>query len=110
MFIKTQIYLWNFTGAVNTAKVLIKNGAEVNSTNINAISSIHLAARNGIVSLVYLTKCYLYFTHFVCVNFEILGKTNMVQLLIDHNANVNAKRVDEQTPLHLAAFEGMYIK
>lgn len=66
---------------MNVAKVSLENGAEVNLQNRLGVLPIHLAAEYGF--------------------------KNLVKLLIEHQADINAKGgSDGDSPLHIASVEG----
>ena len=41
---------------------------------------------------------------------KYIGNTEEARILIEHGAEVNAKAINEQTPLHLAAQRGILLK
>lgn len=40
---------------------------------------------------------------------EYVGNLEVVRVLIEHGAEVNAKLLDEKTPLHFAAMNGIFL-
>ncbi|KLU85305.1 hypothetical protein MAPG_04333 [Magnaporthiopsis poae ATCC 64411] len=83
-------------------KVLIEHGANVNATNIEGKTPLHVHDNPDIIALL----C----NHGADVNVEdIRGKTplhvhdnpDIIALLCDHDADVNAKDAKDETPLHV---------
>jgi uncharacterized protein len=72
-----------FFGHADVAELLVNRGAPVNSPSRNAmrVMPLHSAIANQ--------------------------RTKIVQLLLDHGADVNAAQADDFTPLHEAAQNGM---
>lgn len=87
------------------ARILIENGTDVNAKEKTRFTPLHLAALNGnCLSFYFLKKKTLPF------NFNLFtGHVEVVGLLIEKGAEVNAKDLDEYTPLHLAAHYGNYL-
>ena len=67
------------TGQMETAKLLIKNGADVNAKGNTGVTALHEASN---------------------------GQREMVKLLIKNRANVNAKNDNGNTSLHRASAKG----
>lgn len=52
--------------------------------------------------ILFYVTCFLFF-----VFIWFLGEANMMQILIDHNADFNSQDYEDNTPLHLATAGGL---
>lgn len=88
---------------------MIENGADVNFRSDKGILPIHWAALLGNAGLnAWFSLDLVYAFMFSLIIHSKKGRTNIVKLLIDHNADINAKKGDDGfTPLHLAAANGL---
>lgn len=93
-----------FQGHEYVVRSLIELGATVNAEDKTKQTPLHLAAYNG--------KSFRHLTHwtfpFSIKKFPIvyLGHGNVVRLLIQLGAKVDAEDENRATPLHKAAFKG----
>ena len=110
----TPLHLASFKGHVDTIKLLIDNGADINCVNDSKQNVMHLAVQgNATNSLVYFyLKYHISINvmdengstaiHLACFN----GSENCVQFLLSWNCNLNLQDVEGYTPLHLAVLSG----
>lgn len=88
-----------FLGNEDIVKVLIEHGANVNGMDNEENTPLHHAALNGMqkrnISTYVLKSEILH-----------LGHAKVANILIAYGANVNAKDIDDDTPLHRAASYG----
>lgn len=95
-------------GHENIVKLFIENGANVNVKDRIGYTPLHLSIQFGITSLDIRIK---WIFPIIKVNRgSILGndKVEIPKLLIESNADVNAKCQDGETPLHFAAIYGEF--
>ena len=95
---------------VETVRLLVDHGADVNALDCTQSTPLHLASLQGVLEAVQILM-----KHGADVNAQnetnstplhgasLLGDVQIVQLLIDHGADVNAKDWNQQTPLHFAS-------
>ena len=103
-------YLDRFKIIVETVRLLVDHGADVNALYYSHSTPLHLASSQGILEAVQIL-----IKHGADVNAQnetnltplhlasLLGDIQIVQLLIDHGADVTAKDWNDQTPLHFAS-------
>lgn len=75
-----MIIIFVVTGKADTVKLLIDNGAKVNTRNNQGFTPLHRAAQQR--------------------------SPDAAQVLIENGADVNAENIQRDTPLHWAAFYG----
>lgn len=97
-------------GRENIVEILLSNGADMNVHNRWGSTAIHNAVRNGHKNIVEIfiawgfdvraTEAELVFTA------AAAGKSNVLPLLHEHGAEIDAKAKNEYTPLHIAVLMG----
>jgi len=93
-------------------KILIKNGADVNSKDFNGLTPLdHIAESSGSSVLAQILidhKADVNVKHNGCMTplhkATIYGKIDCMKILIDNVSDIDAKDDDNQTPLHKAAY------
>ena len=95
---------------VETVRLLVDRGAEVNAPDYSHSTPLHLASLQG-----FLEAVQILIKHGADVNPQnetnltplhwasLMGDVQIVQLLIDRGADVTAKDWNDQTPLHFAS-------
>ena len=95
---------------VETVRLLVDHGADVNALDCSHSTPLHLASLRGVLEVVQIL-----IKHGADVNAQnetnstplhrasLLGDIQIVQLLIGHGADVTAKDWKHQTPLHYAS-------
>ena len=95
---------------VETVRLLVDHGADVNALDYSHSTPLHLASSQGVLEAVQIL-----IKHGADVNAQnetnltplhrasLLGDVQIVQLLIDHGADVTAKDWNHKTPLHFAS-------
>ena len=95
---------------VETVRLLVDHGADVNALDCSHSTPLHLASLQGVLDAVQIL-----IKHGADVNARnetnltplhgasLLGDVQIVQLLIDHGADVTAKDWNDQMPLHFAS-------
>ena len=95
---------------VETVRLLVDHGADVNALDCSLSTPLHLASLQGVLDAVQIL-----IKHGADVNARnetnftplhgasLLGDVQIVQLLIDHGADVTAKDWNDQMPLHFAS-------
>eukprot|EP00299_Pterocystis_sp_00344_P007748 c2656_g1_i1.p1 GENE.c2656_g1_i1~~c2656_g1_i1.p1 ORF type:complete len:330 (+),score=56.55 c2656_g1_i1:49-1038(+) len=100
-------------GHTNIVALLLKNGAQVNSTGQNGITALHLCAHKGFVQSSQMLL--LFSANINAVDREgctplhyaaIWGQTPVVEVLIQRGAIVSIQNNDGWTPLHYASRHG----
>ena len=107
---RNDYYLDRSKIIVETVRLLVDYGADVNALDCSHSTPLHLASLRGVLEAVqFLIK------HGADVNAQnetnstplhgasLLRDVQIVQLLIDHGADVTAKDWNHQTPLHFAS-------
>lgn len=84
-------------GRGKCSKFLIENGADVNCSDIKKRTPLHLAAQNSNC----LNVCTEVKTTFF-IHIHISDNMNVTEILIENDANINAKDIDGNTPLQTA--------
>lgn len=102
-------YSLSNAGLDETTELIVENGANVNSTDQDGWSALHVTAllRKFVFSLLQLgirrntgtswINCYFLF---------IDDKVEIIKLLRKHGANINIQNSENSTPLHYAALRG----
>ena len=95
---------------VETVRLLVDHGADVNALDCSHSTPLHLASLQGVLDAVQIL-----IKHGADVNARnetnltplhgasLLGDVQIVQLLIDHGADVTTKDWNDQMPLHFAS-------
>lgn len=78
---RTPLYYASFIGESEAVQLLVESGADINATDENKITCLHLFANRG-------------------------TEPETVQYLIEHGAYVDARDAYERTSMHLAAILG----
>ena len=91
-------------GNENIAKILIEYNADVNATQIDEWTPLHIAVWNGKCPKCCIQTTTILESRFIC----IAGHVNIVEFIIKRGTNVNARQIEKKTPLHMAAEKGNY--
>ena len=107
---KTPLIIAVGNSYLETAKILIENGADVNSVDFEGWSALSYAVNNGDIEI-----AKLLLTNKAKINDELLlaikspiveSRIDMMKLLIDNGANINYADENEFTPLNTAIETG----
>ena len=107
---KTPLIIAVGNSYFETAKILIENGADVNSVDFEGWSALSYAVNNGDIEI-----AKLLLTNKAKINDELLlaikspiveSRIDMMKLLIDNGANINYADENEFTPLNIAIETG----
>jgi ankyrin repeat protein len=115
--------LWHAVhqGDEELVQLLLNSSSDINARDIEGVTLLHLLIRQENVSLVQKMLSHLCCDHLIAmagVNYDInteppplclatsQGSEDIVQLLLDHDWNVNEMDAEGRTPLHLAAENG----
>lgn len=99
------IWIFHHLGEASVGKILIENGAEVNARDNDNETPLHFCAGEG--SRIYSDFYIWIFLWKIDWTYNIFqGNDDMVKLLIENGAFVNARDVDEQTPIFWSAEDG----
>jgi ankyrin repeat protein len=113
---RTPLHLAAYHGDTGAAELLLANKAEVNVTDNNGSTPLHMTAKlkwhgnKGVAELLLANKAEVNVTdnnghtplHWAAAN----GHKDVVELLLSNKADVNAKDKDDHTPLHYATTRG----
>lgn len=95
----SDIHIFN-SGKAEVIETLLKYGVNVNIKRNDGRTPLHTAVQNGNnnyfqFDLRCISACPIWCTH-------VLGEEKIVKLLLKNGANVNIKKNDGKTPLHMA--------
>ena len=104
-----------YRGHLSIARILIENGAEVNSPDADGSTPLHVAAQNGHSELVGLLLSFNADVNATksghsppLVIASRKGNLEVIRLLLDHGANVNVHDDKSSTPLHITSGNGQF--
>lgn len=107
---KTPLIIAVGNSYIDTAKILIENGADVNSVDIEGWSALSYAVNNGdieIAKLLLENKAKIKDELLIAIKSPIVeSRINMMKLLIDNKANINYTDENGFTPLNIAIESG----
>lgn len=107
---KTPLIIAVGNSYIDTAKILIENGADVNSVNFEGWSALSYAVNNGdieIAKLLLTNKAKIKGALLLAIKSPIAeSRIDMIKLLIDNKANINYADDDGFTPLNIAIESG----
>ena len=107
---KTSLIIAVGNSYIDTAKILIENGANINAVDIEGWSALSYAVNNGdieIAKLLLTNKAKIKDELFIAIKSPIVESSiNIMKLLIDNKANINYTDEDEFTPLNIAIESG----
>lgn len=107
---KTPLIIAVGNSYIDTAKILIENGANINAVDIEGWSALSYAVNNGdieIAKLLLENKAKIKGELLLAIKSPIAeSRINMIKLLIDNKANINYADEDEFTPLNIAIESG----
>ncbi|KAI0280253.1 hypothetical protein BC826DRAFT_963212 [Russula brevipes] len=100
-------------GHLDTARVLLDHGADVNLGNQNGKPPLVTAYRRGNLECMRLLLEHganpdVQYDHYGSISHDAAstGNAELAQILLDHGADINAQNVDHKTPLYEAAESG----
>lgn len=100
--IGSTVIIIAFSGSINDVRQALKNGANVNFTNYRNETALHMASSQGRMIIIIDIKWIFDWNQES--NFPYFsGAVDIVELLIQHKAAVNAHNINKETPLHIAA-------
>lgn len=99
---KNSIWINFFVGNGNIVKTLIKNGTNTNYTDSDGDSALMKVAAQGKMSWKTVKPPCAFWKS----QFNVTGNINMMKLLIENDADVNAVNNDNQSALIKAIAEG----
>lgn len=103
---KTPLIIAVGNSYIDTAKILIENGADVNAIDFEGWSALSYAVNNGdieIAKLLLTNKAKIKDELLIAIKSPIVeSRINIIKLLIDNKANINYTDEDEFTPLNIA--------
>ena len=111
----TAILFASYRGNIDTIKILIENGADIYSTNIQGLNVVHMASQgNQPSSIVYFKEKFNFdlmsldgvgstALHWACYT----GSEDAFNFLLSYNVNINSQDNEGLTPLHLAIISGI---
>ncbi|KAK3426428.1 hypothetical protein EUGRSUZ_F02882 [Eucalyptus grandis] len=95
-----------FHGDLHQLKSLVRAGADLNKTDYDGRSPLHLAAARGYEDIVFFLV-----QEGVDVNTKAVarGDSDFLKRILANGIDPNSKDYDHRTPLHVAASEGLYL-
>lgn len=107
---KTPLIIAVGNSYIDTAKILIENGADVNSVDFEGWSALSYAVNNGdieIAKLLLENKAKIKDELLIAIKSPIVeSRINMMKLLIDNKANINYTDENGFNPLNIAIESG----
>lgn len=107
---KTPLIIAVGNSYIDTAKILIENGADVNAVDIEGWSALSYAVNNGdieIAKLLLENKAKIKDELLIAIKSPIVeSRINMMKLLIDNKANINYTDENGFNPLNIAIESG----
>lgn len=107
---KTPLIIAVGNSYIDTAKILIENGADVNAVDIEGWSALSYAVNNGdieIAKLLLENKAKIKGELLIAIKSPIVeSRINMMKLLIDNKANINYTDENGFNPLNIAIESG----
>lgn len=107
---KTPLIIAVGNSYIDTAKILIENGADVNSVDFEGWSALSYAVNNGdieIAKLLLTNKAKIKGELLLAIKSPIVeSRIDMMKLLIDNKANINYADEDGFNPLNIAIESG----
>lgn len=107
---KTPLIIAVGNSYIDTAKILIENGADVNSVDIEGWSALSYAVNNGdieIAKLLLENKAKIKDELLIAIKSPIVeSRINIMKLLIDNKANINYTDENGFSPLNIAIESG----
>lgn len=107
---KTPLIIAVGNSYIDTAKILIENGANINAVDIEGWSALSYAVNNGdieIAKLLLTNKAKIKGELLLAIKSPIAeSRIDMIKLLIDNKANINYADDDGFTPLNIAIETG----
>lgn len=107
---KTPLIIAVGNSYIDTAKILIENGANINAVDIEGWSALSYAVNNGDIEsakLLLENKAKIKDELLIAIKSPIVeSRINIMKLLIDNKANINYADEDEFTPLNIAIESG----
>ena len=95
-------------GRKNVVEALLANGADMNMHNRWGSTAMHNAVRNGHKDIAEIFIAWGFDVRTTGAELAFIaaaaGKSNILQLLHEHGAEIDAKAKNEYTPLHIAVF------
>lgn len=107
---KTPLIIAVGNSYIDTAKILIENGANINAVDIEGLSALSYAVNNGdieIAKLLLENKAKIKDELLIAIKSPIVeSRINIMKLLIDNKANINYTDEDGFNPLNIAIESG----
>ena len=107
---KTPLIIAVGNSYIDTAKILIENGANINAVDFEGWSALSYAVNNGdieIAKLLLENKAKIKDELLIAIKSPIVeSRINIMKLLIDNKANINYTDEDGFTPLNIAIESG----
>ena len=107
---KTPLIIAVGNSYIDTAKILIENGANINAVDIEGWSALSYAINNGdieIAKLLLTNKAKIKDELLIAIKSPIVeSRINMMKLLIDNKANINDTDENGFTPLNITIESG----
>lgn len=98
----------NYLGGEEVAKMLIANGAKVNSNDKHKYTPLHMAGEFSEYIFKRDKKWVSILSYFIKMLFSIVDKVNLTKLLIESGAEIDVKNENGITPLLYSALCGIF--